>query len=149
MKEMGTWYDYVGIGIYSSGLLIEIIADQQKFLFKLQTTKRKKRDEGSETSAGFVNTGLWKLSRHPNYLGEMLVWIGIYILCFQEFTEPLDHIAVISPVFIITLLAGVSAPMIEKQADKRWGDNSHYLEYKEKTPYLIGIPSYKKIKEKK
>ena len=65
------------------------------------------------------------------------------------YTEPLDHIAVISPVFIITLLAGVSAPMIEKQADKRWGDNSHYLEYKEKTPYLIGIPSFKKIKETK
>merc|ERR1712146_5003 len=138
MKEMGTLYDYFGIGIYSVGLLIEIVADQQKYLFKLKTTRQKKRDEAKTFgSSDFVNTGLWKLSRHPNYVGEMLIWVGIYIFCYQEFTDPLDHIAIISPLFIITLLAGVSAPMIEKEADKRWGDNADYLHYKENTPYLI------------
>lgn len=149
MAEMGTGYDYLGLSIYCIGLFIEWKADDQKYLFKLEKMKEKRggKKSPSSLSSDFINRGLWKYSRHPNYFGEMLIWVGIYIFCLQEFSKPIDHICILSPLFIITLLTGVSAPMIEKQAEQRWGKNPDYINYKKSTPYLFPSPFLSKQKE--
>jgi len=73
-----------------SGFLIETIADQQKWNFRLQF-----RDK-------FITTGLWKYSQHPNYFGDIIMFIGHYLIAFAILKEE-EHIAILSPI-VVTLL---------------------------------------------
>jgi steroid 5-alpha reductase family enzyme len=119
-----------GIAIWSFGMLIEIFADRQKSAFK-----NDKNNEGK-----FINTGLWAWSRHPNYFGEIVLWIGMAIIAV-----PVLHgwqwITLISPVFVALLLIKVSGiPLLENKADERWGGQDDYEEYKRRTPVLILKP---------
>jgi len=59
----------IGCTIWLLGFLLETIADQQKFRFKNK----------AENKGKFIQTGLWRVSRHPNYLGEMLCWWGVVL----------------------------------------------------------------------
>ena len=61
----------------------------------------------------FITTGLWSLSRHPNYFGEITLWFGIYLSCSSTF-RGVQYLSVISPLFICFLLTRVSGnPLIE------------------------------------
>ncbi|NTV23036.1 MAG: DUF1295 domain-containing protein [Nanoarchaeota archaeon] len=116
-----------GLCVWVSGFIIEGISDYQKFKFK-------------QANSGFIKTGLWKYSRHPNYFGEILCWVGVYIYCVPLFFG-LEHLAIVSPVFIASLLIFVSGiPILEKNADIRYGKDKQYLEYKKKTSVLILLP---------
>jgi steroid 5-alpha reductase family enzyme len=118
----------IGFIIWLSGLMIEAIADYQKFTF---TNK-------PENKGKWISSGLWKYSRHPNYFGEILCWIGIYIYSYSSLLGINTFLGLISPVFIAFLLIFVSGiPILEKQAEKKWGDDEKYLEYKKKTAVLI------------
>ena len=109
------------------GFTIEVIADLQKNKFK----------KNQDTNNKFISTGLWSKSRHPNYFGEISLWIGIYIISIQSFTG-LEYLSLISPIFVYILLTRMSGiNMLEKIADERYGDSREYLEYKKNTPILI------------
>ncbi len=117
-----------GIFIWLVGLLIETLADIQKYTFY--------KDSKNETS--FLATGLWKYSRHPNYLGEILCWIGVYVFTFTGLVGGNRLIGIIGPATIIILILFFSGiPPLEKSADKKWGKNSQYLAYKRRTALLI------------
>ena len=124
----------IGAIIWLLGIIIETIADAQKYKFK-QNTKNKDK---------YIQEGLWKYSRHPNYFGEILCWIGIYIYVSLSLTTTQKIIGLISPLFIIILLLFVSGiPLLEKYADKKWGRQKDYQEYKRKTSLLIPLPPKK------
>ena len=117
-----------GFGVWLTGLLIEGFADQQKFSF-INNEKNKGK---------WVNVGLWKYSRHPNYLGEILCWVGIYLYTFSSLTYVYRLMGLLSPLFIIILLLFVSGiPKLEEKADKKWGSDKEYQKYKKKTAVLI------------
>ncbi|MBI1193119.1 MAG: DUF1295 domain-containing protein [Bacteroidetes bacterium] len=118
---------FIGSAVWLTGLLIEAFADWQKFRFR-----------GNPANQGkFVNTGLWRWSRHPNYLGEILVWIGFYLFALPALGESV-WFALLSPVWIAWLLVRVSGiPLLEKSSDKRYGLQSAYQEYKKNTAVLI------------
>ena len=117
-----------GFGVWFLGLVIEAFADQQKFSF-INNEKNKGK---------WVNVGLWKYSRHPNYLGEILCWVGIYLYTYGSLSAAYRLIGLLSPLFIIILLLFVSGvPKLEEKADKKWGDNKDYQKYKKKTAVLI------------
>jgi len=117
-----------GFFVWLIGISIEAIADQQKFAFKNNSINKGK----------WVNIGLWKYSRHPNYLGEILCWVGIYIYTFPSLPYIVRILGLLSPLSIITLLLFVSGiPKLEEKADKKWGSNKDYQEYKKKTAVLI------------
>jgi steroid 5-alpha reductase family enzyme len=117
-----------GFFIWLLGFLIESIADYQKFKFK-QNFKNKDQ---------FIQTGLWQYSRHPNYFGEILCWIGIYLFVLTSFSPLIMIISFISPLFITLLLVFVTGlPPLEKYGDKKWGKNKNYKEYKRKTSILV------------
>lgn len=119
---------WIGLIIWAFGLTIESIADIQKFSFS-QNTKNKDK---------FINIGLWKYSRHPNYFGEILCWVGIYFFVFSSLADLQKIIALASPVFIIILLLFVTGlPPLEKSADNKWGKQQDYKEYKRTTSILI------------
>ena len=119
-----------GITVWAVGMLIEIVADRQKSAFKSDPQNREK----------FINTGLWAWSRHPNYFGEILLWMGMAIVAV-----PVLHggqwATLISPLFVVFLLVKVSGvPLLERKADQRWGGQDDYESYKRKTPVLIPKP---------
>ncbi|MBT8095681.1 MAG: DUF1295 domain-containing protein, partial [Woeseia sp.] len=88
----------------------------------------------------FIDTGLWAWSRHPNYFGEIVLWIGIAIVAVPVL-QGWQWATLISPVFVAFLLIKVSGiPMLEERADKRWGGQDDYEAYKRTTPVLIPRP---------
>lgn len=120
----------VGAVLWVVGFSLEAIADHQKTKFKADPA-----NEGR-----FIRTGLWSKSRHPNYFGEILLWIGVAVVAFPVFTG-WQWVAIISPVFVTLLLTRVSGvPMLEKKADRKWGGQEDYEEYKRTTPVLIPRP---------
>jgi steroid 5-alpha reductase family enzyme len=117
----------VGFLVWIFGFAFEVIADAQKSRFNADPTNKGK----------FIQTGLWSRSRHPNYFGEIVLWIGIAIIAI-----PVLHgwqwVAMISPLFVTLLLTRVSGvPLLEKKADQKWGGQIEYEAYKKNTPVLI------------
>jgi steroid 5-alpha reductase family enzyme len=121
---------WVGALIWFVGLLIESVADLQKRRFtKNHRTHR------------FIMTGLWRYSRHPNYFGEILCWVGIYLFVFPSLPLLERFIALASPLFIALVLIFVTGiPPLERQARERWGEDRAYRAYVERTSLLVPWP---------
>ncbi|WP_022868351.1 DUF1295 domain-containing protein [Schaalia vaccimaxillae] len=82
-------------------------------------------------------------SRHSNYFGEILLWIGTFIIV-APVLQGWQWVAVLSPFFVVFLLTRVSGiPLLEKKADRKWGDRTDYQRYKRATSVLIPLPSGK------
>ena len=121
---------YVGITVWTIGIVIEIVADQQKSAFRADPANKGK----------FINTGLWAWSRHPNYFGEIVLWAGMAIIAVPVL-EGWQWVTLISPVFVFVLLTKISGlPMLEDAADERWGGQDDYEAYKQNTPVLVMKP---------
>ena len=124
----------IGAVISLVGIVIEATADFQKFAFT-----RKPSNKGK-----WIQEGIWKYSRHPNYFGEILMWIGIFIIVAPILPLGWLLVAAVSPVGIATLLLFVSGiPILEKGADARWGRIEEYKKYKRRTSILIPLPPKK------
>ena len=120
----------VGALVWAVGFGIEAIADLQKSRFNADPANKGR----------FINTGLWSKSRHPNYFGEILLWVGVAIIAIPVLSG-WQWVAIISPLFVTLLLTRVSGvPLLEKKADTKWGGQADYEAYKKNTPVLIPRP---------
>ena len=119
--------DIIGLSLWIIGFITEVIADNQKSRFR----------SDPENANNFINEGLWKRSRHPNYFGEITLWLGITLMSLPVLSG-LQLITLISPVFVFILLTKISGvSMQEARAKKKWKDNEAYQEYLKNTPMLI------------
>ena len=117
----------VGMALWLTGFTIESISDYQKRAFRKE----------NNPSNSFIHTGLWARSRHPNYFGEITLWIGISVIALNTLTG-VEYITLISPVFVYILLTRMSGVnLLERIADERYGDLEEYQRYKRNTPVLI------------
>ena len=117
----------VGALVWLIGFVIEVVADAQKSRFNADPANKGK----------FIRTGLWSRSRHPNYFGEIVLWIGIAIIAIPVL-QGWQWVAMISPVFVAILLTRISGiPLLQKKAEAKWGGQADYEEYKKNTPVLI------------
>jgi len=116
-----------GFAIWILGFTFEAVADKQKKSFsKILENKDK-----------FITLGLWSISRHPNYFGEIVLWTGIAIMSLPLLSG-WQFLTLVSPVFVYLLLTKISGlPFLEEKAEKKWGNDKGYLEYKNNTPILI------------
>jgi len=90
-----------------------------------------------ENKGKWIGTGLWKYSRHPNYLGEIMMWVGVFIYCFV-YINGIGLVTILSPIYISVLLLWVSGiPTLEREYDKRYVNNNEYQEYKKNTGVLF------------
>ena len=123
---------YVGLIVFVLGFTLEVEADMQKTRFR-QDPKNK---------SNFISSGLWAKSRHPNYLGELILWVGVAIMSVQSL-EGLQYITLISPLFVYVLLVYISGVrMLEDSGQKKWGNLPEYKEYLNSTPqFFISIKS--------
>ena len=118
--------DGIAIALWLSGFAVEVIADRQKRQFR--------QAHGSDT---FITMGLWSLSRHPNYFGEIILWTGIALLTFPVLDGG-QYLTLVSPLFVYLLLVRISGiPLLENKANRRWGNDPAYITYRENTPALV------------
>lgn len=124
------WFALVGFLIWAFGFGVEVLADAQKNAFKSDPANR----------GDFISSGLWAWSRHPNYFGEITLWVGVALIALPVL-RGWQWVSLISPVFVTLLLTRVSGvPMLEERADEKWGGQEDYEAYKERTPVLIPWP---------
>lgn len=117
----------IGIIIWITGLILETTADIQKFKQKSDNNRKDK----------WLSTGVWKYSRYPNYLGELLCWWGIFIFVLPSLSGWL-WFGIIGPITITILLLLVTGiPLLEKSREDRYGKDPEYQKYKKNTGLLI------------
>ncbi len=118
---------YIGLFMFIGGFAIEIIADQQKTIFRAIPENREK----------FITSGLWCRSRHPNYFGEITLWTGVAVMSFSSLSG-IEFLTLISPIWTYLLLVKISGVrMLEGRGHVKWGDNKDYISYIENTPMVF------------
>ncbi|MDG2060741.1 MAG: DUF1295 domain-containing protein [SAR86 cluster bacterium] len=130
-----SFFGFIGLSLWILGFSIEVLADRQKTKFKSVEGNTQK----------FINEGLWTLSRHPNYLGEILLWLGIALIAYPVLSG-WQLATLISPLFVYILLTKVSGiNILEARSDKKWGKDPDYINYVNSTPKLFPIKKFNKI----
>lgn len=125
-KELGA-LAFLGTLVWLVGFGFEAVADWQKSRFKARP----------ENKGKFIDSGLWRYSRHPNYFGEITLWVGVAIIAAPVLSG-WQWLVLSSPVFVAILLIRVSGiPPLEKRADAKWGGDEAYENYKRQTPILV------------
>lgn len=120
----------IGLAIWTLGFYLEAIGDYQLKQFIADPKNKGK----------LMTTGLWKYTRHPNYLGEITQWWGIFIIAVFAVPE-YWWIAIIGPIVITALLIFVSGvPLTEKHFANKPG----WEEYKKRTSKLFPLPRRKR-----
>jgi steroid 5-alpha reductase family enzyme len=120
----------IGTLIWILGFSLEVIADNQKSKFRSNPENKDK----------FISIGIWSWSRHPNYFGEILLWIGITIIALPVL-KGWQFVTLISPLFIIILLTQISGVrLLELRGKKKWGNDEEYKSYIKNTSVLIPLP---------
>jgi len=119
--------DYIGWAVWGIGFAFELIADYQKSTFRSISANKGK----------FIQTGVWSISRHPNYFGEILLWFGLYISSSSVFSG-WQYLAVLSPTAVWLLITKISGiPLLEKAGLAKWGNLPEYQKYLLETPILV------------
>ncbi len=120
----------VGAVVWGAGFAVEVVADHQKRVFRRHPENRGR----------FIHTGLWAYSRHPNYFGEITLWVGVTIMSSSTFVG-WQWLALISPVFVAVLLTRISGiPLLVERAEARFGTDPEYRTYVASTSLLVPWP---------
>lgn len=115
--------------IWLFGFLFEVVADEQKKRFRAIP----------ENHDRFIQTGLWARCRHPNYFGEIMLWLGIAIIAVPAL-KGWAMATLISPIFVYLLLTKISGiPLLAASSKQRWGHMEDYQQYIQKTPLLLPL----------
>ena len=124
---------YVGITLWLFGFAVEVIADNQKRQFKKDPNNRDR----------FITQGLWSWSQHPNYFGEITLWLGLALLTYPVLSG-WQLVTLISPIFVYLLLTRLSGiPTLDRLAKEKWSSDSDYKAYVEATSKLMLAPPKK------
>jgi steroid 5-alpha reductase family enzyme len=128
--------DHIGWSIWLLGFLFESMADYQRHRFNQRTRE--------SSGKPFLDTGVWRYSRHPNYFGEILCWTGIWISAANGLfpAHPRQALlAISSPIITFVLLVFVSGiPLAEARDDRRNHRLMAYKQYKFATSPLLPMP---------
>jgi len=116
--NMFTW---IGFAVALGGVVIELTADNQLHKFK----------KASNNPMAVMRTGIWKRIRHPNYLGEILFWVGIFVMSYTPYTTLSTGAGVL---LMIAMFVTISIPMIDKKLLK---SKPEYTIYKSSTWALL------------
>ena len=117
----------LGVLLWGVGFVLEVVADQQKTQFR--------KDPANQNQ--FISSGLWAWSQHPNYFGEILLWLGVAILSIPVLMS-WQYCVLLSPFFVcLLLIKGSGIPTLKEKAEKRWGNDPSYIEYTQSTPLII------------
>lgn len=127
----------IGVAIMTFGLFIESLADIQKSKAKKVNPNR------------FCDTGLYKIVRCPNYLGEVIFWTGVFVTSFTTLTGFWQWASAIFGYVLIIYVMFSGCRRLEIRQNKNYGSNEEYKNYVKKTPIMLPlIPLYSVEKHK-
>jgi steroid 5-alpha reductase family enzyme len=118
------WLDVVATVVTVGAIVLETVADNQMRAFVRDPANRGKPN----------GVGLWGLSRHPNYLGEISFWWGLWL--FGLGAAPSWWWTVVGPVVMVLLFETTSIPMMEQRSMQR---RSEYQDYQRRVPRLLPV----------
>lgn len=120
----------IGLIVWLVGFGIEVTADQQKKAFR----------QNPANKGNFITTGIWAWSQHPNYFGEIVLWLGVAIIA-APVLQGWQLLTLISPIFVYILLTRISGiPLLKHRSDEKWGGQPAYEQYKANTSVLVPRP---------
>ena len=122
---------YIGLFITVLGILLEALSDLEKSMAKKKNPNR------------FVDSGLFRIVRCPNYLGELIIWLGVFISGITTLSGVFQWIVALIGFIGIIYIMFSGARRLELRQDRVYGDNIEYQKYVKTTPILIPfIPLY-------
>ncbi len=128
---------YVGAAVMLFGILFESVSDIQKSRAKKQHPTR------------FCDTGLFRIVRCPNYLGELIFWTGVLLSAVNVLAGVVQWVFALLGYLGIVYVMFSGARRLELRQDKNYGENPEYIAYKSRTPIMIPfVPLYSVIKYK-
>ncbi len=116
--------------LFAVGLVISLLAVTLQFVADTEMQAFRRRGEGC-----FIRVGIWRNARHPNYLGEILMWWGVALASLSRLPLPYLPLAIGALANNLMFLF-ISIPM----ADRRQARKEGYAEYKKETRSLLPIP---------
>ena len=130
-------FPWIGAVLMALGVALESVADAQKKAAKKINKHR------------FVDTGLYRLVRCPNYLGELVIWTGAFIVCFGACCTIWQWvIAAVGYIGIVYVMFS-GARRLEIRQAKVYGEDPEFQAYIKKTPILLPfVPIYSVAKYK-
>ena len=118
----------IGWGIFLAGVTFETVADYQKYTFRRQGRNKDR----------FITSGLWSISRHPNYFGEIVLWYGLFLAAAPYFSSKWAFFTILCPTWTaIQLCAFTGIPLLEAQGVEKWGGEPAYAHYVYSTGVLV------------
>ncbi len=127
----GRIFQFLGLVLMIGGLILEGIADRQKSAFKLKNPNT------------FCHTGLYSVVRSPNYLGEIIFWVGTWVMGIGFYKTVWEWIiSIIGMACIVYIMFG-STKRLEKTQISRYGNLPEFQQYSKSVPVLIPwLPLY-------
>ncbi len=121
----------IGIVIAGGGLVLETLGDHQKSVYKAKNPKR------------WCDVGLYRMVRCPNYLGEMVFWVGIFVAGLSAYDHWLHWVSVFAGLICIELIMMGSTKRLEAGQLERYGEHDEYQRYISTVPVLFPlVPIY-------
>jgi len=132
-----------GALLFGSGLLIETTADLQKYFFKQSNPGK------------FCNVGLWSISQHPNFFGNLVLWSGILLMNGPSLIDPMPpnagimqrlwgckrlFVSFLTPLFLWSLFSAQANGSLSKTIDlanSKYGSDPGYRQYVDEVPLII------------
>ena len=134
VNELWTW---IGAGLMALGVILESVADAQKKAAKKKNINR------------YVDTGLYRIVRCPNYLGELVIWTGSLVVCIGASCSAWQWVIALIGYIGIVYVMFSGARRLELRQAVTYGNNPEFQEYVSKTPILIPfLPIYSLAKYK-
>ena len=134
VNELWAW---IGAVLMAAGVVLESVADAQKKAAKKINKHR------------FVDTGVYRLVRCPNYLGELVIWTGSFIVCFGACCSVWQWIVAAIGYMGIVYVMFSGARRLEIRQNLTYGKDPEYQAYVKKTPILLPfVPIYSVEKHK-
>lgn len=117
----------LGFALWILGFGLEVVADQQKAKFR----------RNPDNAGQFICHGVWSICRHPNYLGEIMLWSGVFLAAVPVM-QGWQWATLVSPLFVVVLLTRISGiPTLAHRGVSLWGSDPAYQAYLRDTPMLI------------
>ena len=134
------WIDFLAIVLMSGFLILETVADEQQWAFQSEkwnmiNAGAKLEDLPVPYNKGFNTTGLWGLSRHPNYLGEQGIWLSFYIFSIAAGASIINW-TIAGSLLLVLLFLG-SSTLAENISSSKY---PAYTEYRKTHPRYLPVP---------
>lgn len=136
-SEVNEVWAWVGAIVATNGVIIEMVADAQKSAAKKINARR------------YVDTGLYRIVRCPNYFGEVLMWTGSFLICFGACCTVWQWVIAIIGYIGIVYVMFSGARRLELRQTETYGNDPEFQKYIKKTPLILPfVPIYSVAKHK-